>query len=143
MHAQITQDASAPDAAPSAVSDHAEQVQALFARIVEEEGQHLLGWREVPTDDRTVGASAVAVEPVFRQVFIEVPESVAPAADPMAIERRLYIIRKRVEHAIDTLDIDPAERKFFYGMNVELAYITPAFSQRSGRAFAPLGSHST
>ena len=34
---------------------------ALFTAIVEEEGQHVLGWRDVPRDNREVGASAVAV----------------------------------------------------------------------------------
>ncbi len=45
-------------------------IEDLFARIVAEEGQTLLGWRDVPTDDSPVGPSAVAVEPVFAQVFI-------------------------------------------------------------------------
>ena len=31
----------------------------LFAAIITEEGQTLLGWRDVPTDDRLVGPSAV------------------------------------------------------------------------------------
>ena len=40
----------------------------LFERIVAEEGQRLIGWREVPTDNSALGPSAVAVQPVFRQV---------------------------------------------------------------------------
>jgi len=47
-----------------------EAVEQLFERIVAEEGQQFLGWRDVPTDDREVGPSAVAVEPVFRQAFV-------------------------------------------------------------------------
>src|ERR1700687_310015 len=43
---------------------------ALIERIVQEEGQRLLGWRDLPTDDRLVGASAAAVEPYFKQIFI-------------------------------------------------------------------------
>src|SRR5688572_19835131 len=39
-------------------------LERLFERIVAEEGQQLIGWRDVPTDNRAVGPSAVAVQPV-------------------------------------------------------------------------------
>ena len=39
------------------------QAMALFAAIVEEEGQHLLGWRPVPTNNASVGNTALAAEP--------------------------------------------------------------------------------
>jgi glutamate synthase domain-containing protein 1 len=39
-----------------------DRVRALLHSIVDEEGQHLLGWREVPTDDHLIGASALSVE---------------------------------------------------------------------------------
>src|SRR5688572_15931377 len=45
-------------------------IEALIEKIVHEEGQTLLGWRDLPTDDRLVGASAAAVEPYFKQIFI-------------------------------------------------------------------------
>ena len=38
--------------------------------IVAEEGQSLLGWRDVPTDDSPIGPTARSVEPGFRQVFV-------------------------------------------------------------------------
>src|SRR5215510_8019546 len=37
------------------------RLEALIARIVDEEGQRLIGWRDVPTDDSPIGPSAVAV----------------------------------------------------------------------------------
>src|SRR5499427_6790987 len=43
---------------------------ALLERIAAEEGQRVLGWRDVPTSDAPVGPSARAVEPVFSQVLI-------------------------------------------------------------------------
>ena len=46
------------------------RIKALFERIVVEEGQRVLGWREVPTDNRALGASAVAVQPAIEQVFV-------------------------------------------------------------------------
>ncbi len=75
------------------------QGKALFATIVEEEGQHLLGWRDVPTDNvkADVGASALAEEPDIIQCFISRGANVA---DDDAFERKLYVIRKRFEKAI-------------------------------------------
>ena len=64
----------------------------------------LLGWRDVPTDDSLVGESAVAVEPFIAQVFIGRGNDGAGSSDPDArrrFERKLYVIRKRVEHAVD------------------------------------------
>src|SRR5581483_11645324 len=46
------------------------RIEQLFAAIVEEEGQRLIGWRTVPTDHSPIGPSAVAVEPLFKQIFI-------------------------------------------------------------------------
>jgi glutamate synthase (ferredoxin) len=96
-------------------------VQEAFAHIIEEEGQQFLGWRDVPTDDSPVGPSAVRVEPVFKQVFIGRGAHVGlgEETDPRgAFERRLYIIRKRVERAVDALPIADDQRKFFYVVNL-------------------------
>jgi glutamate synthase domain-containing protein 1 len=41
----------------------------VFERIIREEGQKVLGWRTVPTDNSMIGATAKATEPVFRQCF--------------------------------------------------------------------------
>ena len=90
-----------------------EAVERLFEQTVTAEGQRVLGWRDVPTDDRLLGATAVAVEPVFRQIFIGRGPALAALPDaPARFERKLYVIRKRVENAVDRLDI--SERKFFY-----------------------------
>ncbi|MEQ1871085.1 MAG: glutamate synthase large subunit [Vicinamibacterales bacterium] len=91
-------------------------VEDLFASVIREEGQTLLGWRDVPTDDSTIGPSAVRVEPIFRQIFIGA--SAALANDRAAFERRLYIIRKRMEHAVDALGIADESRRFFYIVNL-------------------------
>ena len=59
---------------------HREAIEQLIARIVAEEGQVLLGWRDVPTDDSLVGPSAVAVEPMFRQLFVGASASLRSAS---------------------------------------------------------------
>ena len=75
----------------------AAECQAVLAEIAREEGQSVLGWRDVPTDDSPIGPTARAVEPLIRQVFV----GRAPGLPGRgAFERKLYVIRKRVEHAI-------------------------------------------
>ncbi len=96
---------------PQVPADRA-TIETLFADIVAEEGQRLLGWRDVPTDHSPIGPSAVRVEPVFRHIFIAA--SPALAKDRAAFERRLYVIRKRMEHAVDALTLASDSRKFFY-----------------------------
>ena len=71
--------------------------EALFERAVREEGQHVLGWRTVPTVDDSVGATARSGEPVVRQVFIERSDALA---DDLAFERKLYVIRRVAERAV-------------------------------------------
>jgi glutamate synthase (ferredoxin) len=90
------------------------RIKAVFATIAAEEGQRLLGWRQVPTDDGLVGPSAVAVEPSFEQIFIARDPTLGGADARARFERKLYVIRKRVERAVDDLDIAVASKKAFY-----------------------------
>ena len=95
-----------------------EQVETLFEQIVIDEGQLVLGWRDVPTDSRAVGPSAVAVAPVFRQLFIGRGPGLPPPGHSLEadarFERKLYVIRKRIEHAVDAADLPADEKRFFY-----------------------------
>src|SRR5918995_1635240 len=45
-------------------------IESLMVTILEEEDLKLLGWREVPDDNRLLGARAVASQPVFQHVFV-------------------------------------------------------------------------
>jgi len=90
------------------------KIKELIAKIAEEEGQTVLGWRDVPTDNRLVGDSARATQPVFEQVFITAGFPVVSADDRARLERKLYVIRKRVEHDVDRLKMKALSRRFFY-----------------------------
>ncbi len=83
--------------------------QDIFEAIIREEGQRLLGWRDVPVDDSSLGPTARACEPTFKQVFIA---RAADLRDAAAFERRLYVIRKRVEHQVAASRLK--ERGVFY-----------------------------
>ncbi len=92
------------------------RVQELCEQIIAEEGQRLLGWRDVPTDDSALGPSAVAVEPVFKHLLVE------SGPDPAALERKLYVIRKRIEHAVDKLPGD--DKRGFYIVSLSSRTLT-------------------
>lgn len=81
-------------------ADNRAQCEAIFASIIAEEGQALLGWRDVPVDNSDIADAARAVEPVIRQVFIS-----SNAADANSFERKCFVIRKRIEHAVRALNL--------------------------------------
>jgi glutamate synthase (ferredoxin) len=68
-----------------------------FADIVNGEGQTVLGWRTVPMDNGSLGATAIASQPLIRQVFIKSSDEIK---DEMAFERKLFVIRKLAEKSI-------------------------------------------
>jgi hypothetical protein len=51
-------------------ADDRQQCEQLFEYMVREEGQAVLGWRTVLTDNSSLGPTAKAVQPVIRQIFI-------------------------------------------------------------------------
>ncbi len=73
------------------------ECEQIFGKIVAEEGQHVIGWRTVPTNNSTLGDTAKASEPFMSQVFIRRDPKLT---DDMAFERKLYIIRKRATNEI-------------------------------------------
>jgi glutamate synthase (ferredoxin) len=92
-------------------TDYDERIacQALLDRIVREEGQIPLGWRDVRTDNSPIGAGAKRMEPVIRQVFIGRGGAIRDAAH---FERTLFLIRKRVENGVLTSALK--QRHVFY-----------------------------
>ena len=85
----------------------------LFAKVTKEEAQSLLGWRDVPVDDSIIGEGARKTQPVIRQVFIARGEG---TRDQLAFERKLYVIRKRIELAARASEI--SQKSFFYITNI-------------------------
>lgn len=82
----------------------------LFERIVKEEGQRFLGWREVPTDNRTLGDTSLSMEPCMEQAFVAWGEQIA---DPDQFERKLYVIRRRFENAAAKSDLKDKGQFYF------------------------------
>ncbi|MCZ6891636.1 MAG: glutamate synthase subunit alpha, partial [Chloroflexi bacterium] len=77
----------------------------IFEEIVAEEGQTVLGWRDVPVDNSQIGSGARQVEPCIRQLFIGSASTIVDAH----LEWKLYVIRKRVERAVSESGMQDAE----------------------------------
>ena len=81
-----------------------EQGRRMFEQVATQVGQTVLGWRDVPTDNSELGATAKASEPFMQQVFIQRHPDLA---DELAFERKLYVIRKQAHAAIKAANLDP------------------------------------
>jgi len=77
----------------------------LFEKVAAAEDMPVIGWREMPVDNSTLGKSAKASEPLVRQVFVKRPAS---CVDDVSFERKLYVLRKVANNAIRVPKIDPA-----------------------------------
>lgn len=77
----------------------------IFEQVVEDEGQRVIGWRDVPVDLRHTGRVAREVVPTIRQLYIARRRVV-----PSAFERKLFIIRKLTENRIRESGVDPQGR---------------------------------
>jgi len=78
-------------------------------QYIEAEGQTLLGWRDVPTDNTCLGESVKPQEPLIRQVFIGRGDN-CPDGD--AFERKLLVIRKQAHHIVWDPDL-PGKEHFY------------------------------
>jgi len=72
-------------------------IRDIYAEMIAREGLKLLGWRDVPKDNSTLGESVKPTEPVHMQVFIGLGKKKLSEDD---FERRLYILRKSISNAI-------------------------------------------
>jgi glutamate synthase (NADPH) large chain len=75
----------------------------VLEEVCREEGQIILGWRDVPCDTSHVGPIAREVLPVIRQPYIRLRR-----VPPSAYERKLYVIRKLAENRIRERGLDPS-----------------------------------
>ncbi|MFA6142735.1 MAG: glutamate synthase large subunit [Candidatus Omnitrophota bacterium] len=84
-----------------------------FRKIIEEEGQKFLGWREIPVNNSEIGKGARDTQPNMAQIFIG--KSTA-FKDHLAFERKLYVIRKQAEGAVRESSMK--QKSFFYITNL-------------------------
>ena len=102
------------------IEEERETCRRAINDIVEEEGQTLVGWREVPVDPKgaDVGPAARTAQPHIEQLFIAAADGIAQDE----FERINYVIRKRFTHALRN-DQSLTERKQVYACSLSTKVI--------------------
>ncbi|RDZ41153.1 glutamate synthase large subunit [Haloferax sp. Atlit-47N] len=83
-----------------------ERVSAVVEDSLADHGLSVFDWRDVPTDNADLGATALESEPDVWQLFVEPADGMT--ADEF--DRALYLARRAAEKAVDDLAIEGAGR---------------------------------
>lgn len=78
---------------------------SVFEKHTKEAGLEILGWRDVPVDNRNIGSTARLAEPVIKQVFIS-------GKDTHSFECSLYMLRRNIEKEVTASFI--TDQRMFY-----------------------------
>ena len=99
--------------------DEAERTtcETVIAEVIEREGQTLLGWRDLPTDNTVLSDAVREIEPFIRQVFVKRDND---CVDTDSFERKLFVIRKQIHKAVREQNLSG-----------EQAFYMPTFSART------------
>jgi glutamate synthase (NADPH/NADH) large chain len=73
-----------------------EVLQAMNA-LAAQEGLSIIGWRDLPINASSLGATAKSVMPSFKEIFLEGKNG----ESELALDRLLFIFRKRAEHSLE------------------------------------------
>jgi glutamate synthase domain-containing protein 2/glutamate synthase domain-containing protein 1/glutamate synthase domain-containing protein 3 len=84
--------------------DDSIKIKEIAEKITAEEGEKVLFWRKVPVNKNAVGVEAQRTLPEIEQLFIE-----RVTASKEDFEKKLYIIRKKIENKVKTLTSDTEE----------------------------------
>ncbi|MBM3656007.1 MAG: glutamate synthase large subunit [Actinobacteria bacterium] len=69
---------------------------ARIEQIASQENLKVLGWRKLPINPTSIGATALSVMPEFEQIFISSDDGTSD----LDLDRRAFCFRKRVEHEL-------------------------------------------
>jgi glutamate synthase (NADPH/NADH) large chain len=86
------------------------ECEETIEHMVEDEGQTLIGWRDVPVDNAGLGHSVTPTEPVIRQIFVGRGVN---CSDQDAFERKLFVIRKQIEKLIRDAEMEGGDAFYF------------------------------
>ena len=89
----------------------AEKARGLISAVISDEGLDVLGWREVPLDPDKIGRDARRRSPLISQVFVGLGHS---ELEPAQLERKLYVVRKVIEHSMKECGLSEEELDYFY-----------------------------
>src|SRR5579871_3885838 len=82
--------------------------EGILEKAAKEHGLQVLGWRDTPINGDAIGRLARGTQPYIEQIFVRR----APGMDQDALERKLYVVRKKAERLVAESDLK--EKDFFY-----------------------------
>ena len=118
-----------------------QEILSVMIEEIEREGLQLMHMRTVPTCPDVLGAAAREVEPEIKQIFVIAPNSLTPNPSPVGegnfvgegsallpsntseLDRKLYIIRKRIENRVEALTKSETPLSPWRGAGGEAFYI--------------------
>ena len=103
------------------------EVKAVVDEIASDEGLTVLGWRPLPTDASMIGRTAASVMPTFEQLFVSHPSG----ASGIALDRLVYALRKRAEHATSIYFPSLSARTLVYKGMLTTSQLEPFFPDLS------------
>jgi glutamate synthase (NADPH/NADH) large chain len=86
-----------------------EECRYILNKHIGELGFELIGYREVPTDNSHIGATAKSLEPKIEQVFIRH----TTITDATELERKLYVLKKYTTHFIGH-NVEQEDNDFYF-----------------------------
>ena len=107
--------------------------QKTIERIVFEQGQVMLGWRDLPQDNSMIGPTARSTEPVMRMLFV----GASGDADKEALERQLYIIRKRATFELRNSDLDQTHLFYISSLSTKVIIYKGQLTSHQVRQYYP------
>ncbi len=110
---------------------------AGIEQIAESENLELLGWREVPTAEENLGKLAYEARPVFEQLFVSCPAvGDAPALAGIALDRRVFRLRKRARTELGSYVVSLSSRTIGYKGMVTTLQLEPFYPDLQDERFA-------
>jgi len=115
------------------------EIEDICSEIIQAEGQRLIGWRTVPTNNSSLGETAKLQEPLVRQVFIAKGHGVKSSAE---FERKLYVIRRRITKSIVYSGILGSDFFYFSSLSSKTIAYKGMLMPEQVEAYYPDLSHS-
>ena len=101
---------------------------AAIARVAEQEGLQVLGWREVPVTEGLVGAAAAASQPRFSQLFVADAQG---GRSGIELDRLAFCLRKRAEREVGVYFASLSARTVVYKGMLTTSQLEPFFPDLS------------
>ncbi|MEW8156956.1 MAG: glutamate synthase central domain-containing protein, partial [Candidatus Thiodiazotropha endolucinida] len=87
-----------------------DECEETIESLIANEGQRLIGWRDVPVKNSGLGVSVIPTEPGVRQVFVARGDN---CKDQDVFERKLFVIRKQIENRIRQAEMEGGSSFYF------------------------------